>query len=137
LKYVNITIVSIVIIAILFFLTGCISIVKSTDSSGGNSQAGPATSSCTAVLDHVGTTSIDSGYPALFGVTVKGKFPSDILAIYYTDDGQVIESTYAKSVNITFKTAGNHKITVKIVSASNRNQILAQDEKVFPVRQYR
>ncbi|RPJ62584.1 MAG: hypothetical protein EHM12_04300 [Dehalococcoidia bacterium] len=86
-------------------------------------------------LSHVGPLSIAAGQPAQYAVDLSPNIkPDDVVAVFTTDEGEVVKSPQAKSVYITYQRPGYHTLEVKIYLSGVRDRVLCQDEISFQVK---
>ena len=85
-------------------------------------------------LYHVGQWSVVAGQPAQFAVEVSGVNPDDVVAVFTTDEGDVVKSPQAKSVHITYNRPGYHKLGVKIYLPGVNDKVLCQNQISFEVK---
>jgi len=78
---------------------------------------------------------ISTGVPAQFAVDLSWNIkPEDVVAVFTTDEGEVVKSPQAKSAFVTFNRPGNHTLEVKIYLQGVRDRVLCQDEMSVKVK---
>lgn len=86
-------------------------------------------------LYRVGQLNIAAGQPAQFAVELSPNLnPNDVVAVFTTDEGEVVKSAQAKSVYITFNRSGLHKLGVKVYLPGVSDRILCQSQLSIEVK---
>jgi len=86
-------------------------------------------------LYHVGALNIAAGQPAQFAVELSPNTnPDDVVAVFTTDEGDVVKSPQAKSVYITFNRSGHHTLGVKVYLPGVSDRILCQNQMSLEVK---
>ena len=79
-------------------------------------------------LKYAGSFNINHGVPAQFSVDLSPNInPEDIVAVFTTDEGEVVKSPQGKSVYVTFTRLGAHTLDVKVYLQGVRDRVLCQD----------
>lgn len=86
-------------------------------------------------LKYTGDWSINHGVPAQFALNLSPNInPEDIVAVFTTDEGEVVKSPQGKSVYVTFTRPGTHTLDVKIYLQGMREKVLCQDMTTVTVK---
>jgi hypothetical protein len=78
---------------------------------------------------------IYAGEPARFAVDLSWNTDlDDVVAVYTSDEGEVVKSPRAGTADIIFKRPGTHILEVKIYVQGMRDRVLCQDKMKVEVK---
>jgi hypothetical protein len=87
------------------------------------------------VLKYVSHFNIATGVPAQFSIDLSPNInPEDVVAVFTTDEGEVVKSPQGKSAYVTFKRPGTHTLDVKVYLQGVRDRVLCQDMMTVSVK---
>ena len=86
-------------------------------------------------LKYASSFVITHGVPAQFSIDLSHNInPEDVVAVFTTDEGQVVKSPQGKSAYVTFTRPGAHTLDVKVYLQGMRDRVLCQDMTTIDVK---